>query len=335
MDRQKLFTTKEIILTGMRLSNGVWPFSRAEIAKHGSAEGTILHRSIYRDYFSMAFKDIMATDAKPSDEEYDVFFDNFVGYFLNGLYDFETLAGVNTLAKEKGWVNPFGWDSDTGKFTVPMTRLFRSSLSLSYLLQNHYERAVSGAIALTEYEQAVVCYIRDALQETSPVPPIYEALIQTQSQIAEYAIRLRSEFESSQGRPMLRKDWDAVSGDVYRMAMKRATISRAESYIGGMFLCFGEKPFQFQQEAEGKLSVSERSVDRESSLKKIDSIGMSEYLKYHLTRPATGCPVLRSNTGAGMNLVGFAIQTFMKAVANDFWPMTNITPAPGCPFHPG
>lgn len=279
----------------------------------------------------MAFKEIMIDQYKPSDEEYDAFFDNFAGYFLSGSCDFVSLAAANKLAKENGWVNPFGWDSDTGEILLPLTRLFRSATSISYMLQRHYDRAVSGEIPMTRYEQAVVGYIRDGLYETAPAAPIYEALIQTQSQVAEYAIYLRSEFERFQGRPMLRQDWDEVGGDVYRLVMRKAALSKSEAYKGGISMCFGSKPFEFQQGAGGNLEVSEGAVDQDAVLAKIREIGMSEYIELHATRPATGCPVLRSNTGAGVSLVGFAVKTFMKAVSNDFWPQPKEVAA--CPYH--
>lgn len=331
MGRVKFLTLNEIVETGSRLSGG-WPFLFSEILKHDSLEAVTLHRSIYRDYFAIAFREILNADEPLSEDVFDDFFDRYVGHFISGHWDFLNLVPMNTLAKKNGWINPFGWDSDTGKIITPFTKLFNESALLSAMLENFHRCAVMGALSLTDYEQTVVRYIDDAIRVSQTKTPIYDAIIQAQSQTAEYAIRVRQEFEVSQGRPMLRQDWEDISHDLYKIFMRKAAGSRIDSFMSGISVCYGAAPFSFSLVEDNKLTLSEGLVNKENAAKIAIGLGQGDFIERYTDQPVTGCPALYSKQSADINLVSFVTKRFISAVANDFWPVAKVSSPLICPF---
>jgi hypothetical protein len=340
--RFRLLDRDEILSVVSRLS-ATGEFSFAQMRDTHTPEKIVLHRSIYRDYFSIALSHVFSGSLKISDEFRSSRLEELIKRFRSGQYDFVNLEPVNKIAKERSWVNPFGWDSDTNQIINPLTETFCTTAVLSIRLEFFHAAAVSGQFNLSEYEENVVRYINEALKSDeqnlgSGAAPVYDGIVQTQSQLVEYAIRIRAEFEDTQGRKMLRSDWDNILPDLRKLIYRKAVGSRVDSFKDGLRVCWSPKPFSISvNSSEGRNHIVENDMTEQDLAVLIDRLGHKDYVAAYSDQPITGCPVLHSRIGNGQvgysaNFVTLVTAHLLDAVANDFWPSSEFTQDKTCPY---
>lgn len=340
--RYKLFSPEEILTVSSRLSGGKEVSHEAMKDIH-TAEKVVLHRSIYRDYFSIALKYVFLPSFGPNEEFRNSELIEFVKLFSSGRYDFVNLEPVNIIAEERGWINPFGWDSDAGIITKPLTNLFCSSASLSIRLKFFHASAVSTQIDLNDFERFIIKYVDDALMFDKDVlqaeaPPVYDAIIQSQAQLAQYAIRIRAEFEDSQERIMSRQDWNYISPSLSRLFLKEATKSRVDSFKGDLNVLWGPKPFSFRStKNQDSFELIENEASNGVVDRLIDKTEQREYVDFHSNQPVTGCPVLHSRIGNpeighSPSFLTLVVESLQKSIADDFWPVSDSKETEICPY---
>lgn len=330
----KLLTSEEITAAIQeRLAAGTL-FARHQDEAVSGAEDVILHRSIYRDYFATYMRHIGQSYGDVlSDEQFGAYFDDFATRFLSRQYDFAAAVRPHEIAKERGWVNPFGWDTDSGEITRPLTKLFRRAATLSIDLQHFHDQAVKGALSLTPYENALALYIEHALKTSPNNPPVYDAIIQTQAQVSELSVRLRQEYEDHQDRAMTADDWDKLSGDMHLLMMRQAAGSRINSFRQGAMVSVGKCPFAFKENGFAKTPVDDATVSQF-----VQDMQLQPFVDAYSNQPVTGCPAIPSSIKGLGSYVGYVVKEFIGVVRHDFWPVKDaVSPAVSsiaqCPFH--
>ncbi len=287
--------------------------SQADPVSH--VDDVILHRSIYRDYFGAYMQHVgLSYGDALSDDQMQTYFQRFAERFTTGQYDFASNVRPDAIARERGWVNPLGWDTESGNIIKPLTNLFRRAATLSIDLQYFHDQALQGALPLPFYEQVMVRYIDHALKTSPGDPPIYDALIQTQAQVAETSIRLRQEFEDQQ-HPMSAEDWDRYSSYIQGSLKRQAAGSRIDSYKQSAMVSSGKCPFHFKEKSFSRAPVDENTVAAFTR-----EMGLQPYVDAVTDQPVTGCPAIPAGaTGIG-SYVSYVVKEYVGAVRRDFWP---------------
>lgn len=294
---------------------------------------TILHRSLYREYFTLYLRHIGdESDREGYPEKVRNLFHAFAGRFLSGDYDFTAAQVPETIARERGWVNPFGWDSVSGRLIEPLTNLFMRAAVHAIDIQYFHDDAVSGHLPLSAFETMVVSYIDGSLKRGGGDTPVYDGIIQTQAQIAQTSIRLRQQFEDCAGRPMTAADWDTLSPSLLQGAWRRAKGGRIDNFRAEAMVSSSPHPFAFTFSGSDPTGFTAVPPSAETVQAYIGENGLEDYIEMFSGFPDTGCPVLAATRRGIGSYVTLVTRDLIAAVRRDFWPETNQTAAT-CPYH--
>ncbi len=331
--RKRLFSTQEIISVGAALSRSDH-LCYAAIASQGTEDAVVLHRSVYRDYFRLAFDHLFSPENALTVESVRQFYGEFEGRFLSGRFDLVDTRMTDQIAHENGWINPFGWDCKTGDVVRPLTALFKEAMLYAALLKKFHDRAISAEVPLSAYQRDVINYVIDDIAADLSEPRIYDPVVQTQLQVATYALRIREEFEYVAEREMMIEDWRALVPDMRRMFIAKASGSRVSNFKSKIAACGAKDPFRFEKGEKGSIvKLTQNSPDSSEVVRLAERMGLGGFIEYYGDQPVTGCPALRTyHSGIG-NLVGLLTGSFLDAIAYDFWPQPESDRSNGCPFH--